>query len=708
LNSPEVQTRHSIEYGRKSDSYHYVRKIKGQDVLLPCELMGQISADHITIQDIFSHARRAVKKMENLSEFMNKNGKNILQDGMEALRIIDALDYSDAYLLAAAAANSSKTPVTPPSNGRFVSLTHVLQHGQDTNSGWSLPTNVGTVPGPVGYGSAQGFLAIADAVERTPDPATFARTYGFSYELATKAANFIRALQLYVSHLQSFYVHNPALDPLSAAPWLHRPTALHVLWDNVIAPQHRMPYLIWRAGANSGRGSAQAAAGVQPASQEAASYLSDELLGTIAVGAPDVDPAQVQRIQSNINVQFSITAGGNGEAFYVASQRGRTAATTTDDLFKLLPAFAQAAIGSPAKLVTSAGKFRATHVTGDSIVATAYNVLLTLCYGTVLNPGVEQARALVLSIMSLVDLSGARNRDNAETIAKRILGAYAAFVEPVLRLSAKELTAADEDTLRAAMNRATNDAVATNFDTASKSATNAGLVGIKSDAERAAAINRLRALIVQPVQEDGGVYLLSPLVYTPRQLETHGGNGANTGLADPLVPSQYMSETDRTNYANLLSLISTNPDAAARLPPSLRPFDYRIPTTAQGSQMAVLQTLLENNGKRQNRALALTGGAAMTPAGYTAADQEFARLMGRDGRKRGPPAVEQEPRTEAMDTSGSASVGRLDSLYPHIAALVDVPAFRENWAKVDEATNAGLLQQWTAKGMIFFFAPSLT
>jgi hypothetical protein len=236
INDPSVSGRHAIEYpGGVHDSYHYQVNFQGKVTNVPCLLQGHFSPQHVTHQQVADHGHQTALLMKELHKYMDGVGHNALIDGMAVLKEIENQQFNGSYLAAAAQQNVAQFPTgrAPPSN-RFAGLAGTLQFGQNTSSGWALPgkatldsvTNGGAAAfpgargsGPVGYGSAAGFLALADAADAFDSADKFRDEYGFSRDIAVRAGKFIRCLQQFALEAQARFPENIALDPASAAPW---------------------------------------------------------------------------------------------------------------------------------------------------------------------------------------------------------------------------------------------------------------------------------------------------------------------------------------------------------------------------------------------------------------------------------------------------------------------------------------------------------
>jgi hypothetical protein len=729
-------------------SYHYKAEIDGRPVLVPAELMGQIKGKHITLQDIYAHAQSAVEKMPDLQTYINKHGILVVDQGLAVLRAIEQvpLDANAIAYLEAAAQQNAALGISPhTANGRFAPLLAADQLGQTSYSGWELPTVPAgtTIAAPVGYGSAAGFLAIAAAYDAAKDKDAFQARYGFSGETAARATAFIRLVEAYVGYLQTFYPSNPFLDPASAAPWWQRPTALHVFWDNVIAPSHRVPYLLPQRQPDPGaaalppgavRGPANVVKNLRTSSVTATNYLEGHLLGKTVI-ATNADGAGALVIQANINVsRTEAAAGTTGGAFFDRKQGKPTDATTPKEIFDRLPAFARFAIGSSDKLAKNSrvSLLEAPPANAPAErkqLVGAYNLLVTLVYGTMSGEAGadanaakrELARALAVNLLAAAPIGSVKTEADAVHAAGRILELYQAFVAPATGVSAEALPGLSAAELNAAMVRLGSDkpAFVRNFGDRYTEASRAGLLtpGITRDAQLAL----FESIDVQDQAGNELGFLASPLVYSPAQLASaSAASRAKLTFSDPYAPGVPLTAAQQVKYAEAIRAAQTNPAAAGigKIPASLRPIDSRFATGAGSSQAALLVGLMQKNELEMRNSVTVSRSSIPE-------EDEFALLVGRGGRRvaasttgtgipgkrRGDEeivraAADRKARRldkrigAAIDGNGmdTTVLDRFSHLYPTFGALLLTKNFVRNWAAVDSYTAAGVLHRWTAKG----------
>ena len=357
---PRVQ-RHKIHYTptQMLDSYHFLWKNSNhQMVMMPCRYFGQISLESVTLKDIWTAAEVSNEKMTDLHQkFDTGKMKGVVDGGLEVLAYMESLSYDEAaekwieavrdynvetrgYGLSRGGSGSAFSP------GFLTEL-----FGQNTHSGWDLPPTGRDRAWvmhqmPFGYGHVSGFLSIAAAFAEAGDAARFEDRYKFSGGMAQKVHEFVQFLVQYLHYLKLFYLMCPALDEAYAAPWWLYPSALHTLWDAVVAPQHRLPFHVRPKGRNA----PVVGAGAQPRSQiiddtvgmsqTALDFIDDRLIGR--TNTLEVMSAHRQPIGAYIG---RTEDGGTKSVVFDPSQRAESKTVDidtqehADELLELLPAF---------------------------------------------------------------------------------------------------------------------------------------------------------------------------------------------------------------------------------------------------------------------------------------------------------------------------------------------------------------------------------
>jgi hypothetical protein len=409
--------------------------------------------------------------------------------------------------------------------------------------------------------------------------------------------------------------------------------------------------------------------------------------------------------------------GGAATRLLIRTQAGDTA----DTIFSRLPAFARVAIGGPNQLdvvkdnngaiVTARLRKVATpRDVKDMPVQYAYNLILSLCYSTLMSNSAndakrEEARTFIVGLMARVDLDGAKREDKAPLIADRILKAYQLFVAPVFaELSLKDVAAGDEAKLRAKLEAFNRDAFVQNLEKETSEPAKAGLIRIHTEDERNDIITFFKNFSINSSNEARN-YLLSPLLYTPNQLAAANPAALGAvGFADPLAPSQPLTSERITSYAADIKLSSTSYEAAKRLPSVLRPFNTARSAHGATAQFSSLQKLMDADHTSRANAARPTMARTMRQD----EDAEFAQTYTPQGgsRKRGVITRADVEKRHAgavahQQDPASLAAGTLQSLYPDLHELVSTPNFKANWEAVDKNTGIGLLAQWCAKCKCF-------
>jgi hypothetical protein len=642
INHPRVD-RHEVQYQPHEllDTYHYTAKRDNDTILLPVRYMGQIDLSHITLADILTIADVANEKMADLhSKYTTGQIKTIVEGGLEVLRYIEGLPYdasAEAFIKAARDSNAAKYPRHNGGGHSFFAPNFDAPgFGQNVHSGWDIPARSeawATHQAPFGYGSAAGFLTIAAALNESGTPAAYTARTGFSGEMAQKASEFINLLQDYVAYLKTFFPLCPALEAVCAAPWWHRPTSLHTLWDSVIVQQYRLPYHILnvadaRVGASSASGgSSRQLAAVVERSRAAREYLADHLLGRMETADSQTSKAGSALISAHLG---SADAGGRNVVLDL-NQRRKEPSASAEELFERLPDFAKVRYSSLAageELDSSAFKTEALPVrvvTGKRFgagadseaerrVRDAYDLLAALIYSTATDltaerVGIDAAikreaiRAIFTSSMSFVqidDLKGQYNLQAASTLAARILRAYDDLVEPFLPKAALlRNRGVAESSTEEIIDRVGTQAVIANF----RDRTTRALAGASENPYRLRneaeinntvtfferTVNTAARVLEELKRGDSGIsranvgvnpdnYLASPLLYSPSQLVDHV-RIANRGEilmalpASPEVPAQPMDLGYEAQQARAISDFIARPTQAnlKRLAPELIP-----------------------------------------------------------------------------------------------------------------------------------------
>lgn len=644
INHSQVR-RHETQYAPNEmmDSYHYTAKKDGEVVLLPVRYMGQIDLSHITLGDILTIADVANEKMTDLhSKYQAGDIKRIVEGGLEVLRYIEGLPYdgaAEAFIKAARDLNAAKYPRhTGGGHSYFAPNFDAAAFGQNIHSGWDLPNaNAAWAAhqAPFGYGSAAGYLTIAAALNEAGTPAAYNRKHGYSGEMAQKVSDFVTLLQDYVSYLKTYFPMNPALEAVCAAPWWHRPTALHTLWDTVIVHQYRLPYHVLNvadaaAGASAVAGGAvRQLSAVVDRSKAAREFLADHLLGRMETAADQAAKGNAALISAHLG---EADAAGRNLVFN-NFQRRKEAAVDAKELFERLPAFAQvrhsgvdaatgalesetfAGSGLPVRVVVGR-KYSAANTDSEpeKRIRDAYDLLTALIFSTAtdLTAGTvslenaakrEGLRAILISAVSAVaidDLKGQYNLQAASALAARILRVYDDLIEPFIpKAVLLSNRAADSSATEELLDRVGPQAVIANvreklLRAISGAAENPYRYRTEAEVNNTIlfferTVNITGRVIEELKSADSPVrgrasavnqenYMPSPLLYSPSQLVDHVKVAAAGGvpaalLASPEVPAQPMDLAYEAQQARAITDFLQRPTQSnlKRLAPELIP-----------------------------------------------------------------------------------------------------------------------------------------
>lgn len=604
-------------------------------LLLDFSYMGQISPDNITTRDIRTHADVSIEKMVDIHRNYSSGAiKTILDGGMEALRYIENIAYdatAEAFITAQREYNVPRYgQYAGVGQSEFSGQFQIASFGQNAHSGWDLPpTNAawaGNMLLPIGHNSPNGFLTIAAAYEEAGTPERFQAIRGFSGELGKKVHAFTRLMQEYISYVKVFYPGNPALNDRAAAPWYHRPTAFHTLWDAIVVPHHRVPLHVRIRG----RGAAQGAENNKTGSArikaligksgEAIAYLSQHLVGEADTfenikqrhGAVDRD-----NVASLIGADLGVVDGGDKAVVFSPFQR-RSRPVSAPQLLDSLPAFARQrysniVFDSNARVITYGGVRLRRVVLGEKpaaadtaqadLIRSVSDLIMGLIHNTAQDETVgnatpevqikrETARALILNVLAYAqidDLSAVNTVEAQATIAARIKN----IVDNVLekRINTKAVTDPNptaeerEDLLT---NFASSDFIAAYRAHAYSAVEGSALQNPYKYQEKAsvdASVKYLQSILLSGVRaveelKSGDVpkqdalkfspsdYQPSPLLYSPQQLRDHyvmisGGADPIALPADTLSPAQPMSVASEATNARLIRAVLESPNRAA-------------------------------------------------------------------------------------------------------------------------------------------------
>jgi len=668
----------------------------GRRHLQPALLVGQF--DGVTVEDVFEFAEIVIRKAADLNKLYSTGQQKLIVDaGMRVLEEIENLPMNaaaQAYIIAASAARTALKQTS--SLNAFNKLIPVPVFDQDADSAWALPDS-GAIAGPYGYGSAAGFLKLGQAANATKDTAAFARKHGFARELAATAGAFVDFVKDVVTVLRSMMPMNLALDPAAAAPWWTSASPLHTFWDNVVVAHARFPFMLEATSrANLSRRGTEADglfASLRTRSVQSTKYLQRHLLGNIAVVDGRLDGAAAAPL---INIQDSINIGPgtSAQSFQLrySSQQGAasaTPATNISQIYDMLPKFAQEALGGASALGATG---QVTRRPGVGVVQQAFNVLLSLVYGTISSldgaTAREEARALILMIINMVRIDAA----NPSITAARILRVYDALIRPAL---------GDAADLGNRSEAETNAALAAAKPTLVAGATVARLnelresLSFKTDDDRVAFVNAVKQVASEQSGGADRIYAATPLVYSPGQLASFEDySGSAVGLADVLVPAIAMTTADVERYAGVISSGSFG-----QLPSPLRPLN----APAAGIQISYLQRLMQAASITPGADSTITATSSMDSTGYGAAasavgaSEDLGTVVPLSQRKKRP-AGEAPTTAAAADAKRSNTFpGPFAHVYDAVSELVSVPAFASKWEGIELQAGRGLLNQWIAK-----------
>jgi hypothetical protein len=257
----DIVNRHDVDYtnAQFNDSYHYKVQSGPGVFLRQCVFMGQIGKEHITVeqikQKIGQHTTALMKELHKLGTASQT--KRAIDEGLELLRQIedvplttaDGVNAGAVYLTQALEAAGGAVPGanTRSDFGNSFVTSFVPQN---SDSGLDLPTSdaaraaAAIIRAPVGYGSYAGFKAIEKAYNAANKvDADFTAATGLPADVAKRAVNFLAVFNEYANQASSFFAGSLGVDPRQVSPWWKLGGSAHVIWDAVVTPQHRLPYL---------------------------------------------------------------------------------------------------------------------------------------------------------------------------------------------------------------------------------------------------------------------------------------------------------------------------------------------------------------------------------------------------------------------------------------------------------------------------------
>lgn len=561
--------------------------------------------------------------------------KTVIDGGMEVLRYIEGIAYdkvAEDFIQEVRDINQKR-------NGTFGGMGVSdftpqfarTSFGQNSYSGWDLPETGtekwrGKMLAPIGFGSPAGFLTIAAKYEQAGSAEVFERQTGFSGEMARKVFEFTRLLQEFVNYARTFYHLSPAVAEQAAAPWYHHATSFHTVWDTIIVQHHRLPFHVLArqtsvAGARPAQATAQARIqAIFGKSGQAVRFLEQALVGRADTRANLI--ASSRRASEQLQDQTFIAASLSGEAtnsqvFYDPIQRSDKPATSAEELFPRLPAFARSRY--PANLFNQSGELQSggflrpvvlgegANVQGLSkaseSILKAHDLIMALIHNTAqesapANPEQvkktaerETARALLLNVLSYVllddvkDSSAAGDSEKQALIANRINAIAAQVIEPyvqVKQLTNPNLPIAVRESLVDSLRPLDFINTFKRHATSTLGAKVAGPYRFTNESEIEKGFGYLKTIInaqdtvlesiekapaVAQVRHNPADYMASPLLFSPEQLVSHyklvsEGTIPIALPADTQQPGEPMSAATEGVHARAILMAKETPSEA--------------------------------------------------------------------------------------------------------------------------------------------------
>lgn len=755
INSPEIQ-RHEVAYDedQKNDSFHYVVNLNGRPELLPIREIGLFSKNHLSTARRRKAVAIALNRMKTLATegFEKPEVTAAIKGGRDLLAAIEAvpLDGNARAFMDAAVAGKTVLDATSRSNTSAFSPLGVAVYEQNEHSGWPLPKlnkAAWGITAPVGYGSAAGILNIAAAyVDSGMNDLEFARVYGFSGDIGRRAHAFANVLNQFASDVKTLFEKSQAVDAGHVSPWWLRGSTVHALWDNVIAPQYRVP-IYHAVGAVAPAATASGAGALSPAAaarvKEVEDFIQAEFTGALAtfgalraraMGVAAPAPRPRQGAQTPSLIQAGLGAGGDERVAVDPQQPGQAAFTDLtsqakfDSFLQTLPELAAATfvLGDVKSIAGNAAPPLAIHVepsdvlgvSADELIWQAYDVLAAAIMNTTTSN--QSARAALLFVLSAV-----KKGANAAESARNILKLYDEVVAPYV---ARDALVSSDGNDAGLLRRIAGD-VKGFIDAFQRWVVNGANVAFHDfgndliRAQRAVASLRntiAPAAAASSVLSAAG-YALTPLVYSPTQLLAAGANAAGDyAFSHPENPAAIISPADYASYERSLNALRSGAVDTNSLPHALHPVSISGDSASPITSTALFNNLKASGKGPSSAAIEDLAGTRNTGRTSGAADSDMAEaqlaLARSSGRKRDQAAFFSKETTafsrgrdaglaaarqqEEADRAGRAKRSRpVNIIDSNLANRLTHDTFVENWDEVD-SDRRSFVEMWLHKVLL--------
>jgi hypothetical protein len=439
----------------------------------PCRLFGHILEPNFKLSSIQNLAQTAVQSSPSVYSNYNTNS---IRDAIDTLQraIHDMGNVSDPeklqeWLLLVINCNAGAANRLEKHDGkRGIPPTNpdMLEWGANKHGSLNLPTVAAyTGPGggarfnsvrgyfslPPGFFSGSGLKTIADAVRTTSDATAFEAAYALNYASCKAVAESVRVIEMLVPTLQRIFPGSIFVSDNYVGSSNHRPDAFCAFVDNVLA-QGRVPLFLRVPSVTAAR--LPADRGVVPNDMTVAAEAALDSITNISTQATSaLQDRFLGHITTKRNLQLRRANAGGARLIGAELATDDSAESAVFETpIANLPAFARASLTPDENYLTDAVDGFTYYYDAPVAAIPVYKQLVRLilnyrpAVANITRASVENllkaelSRAVVLSLLALVNDAVPAGGDAAQTLARR----FARIIELLQRAGLPSLT---DDTL---------------------------------------------------------------------------------------------------------------------------------------------------------------------------------------------------------------------------------------------------------------------